>query len=375
MARLMALDALRLVPHAHIMSAMSRYHYQHNEAAPLLNKITVDVTVSRMNVYDVLHTILTTSMHNGEQLSDREITLLLNFAVSLYKAWPTEAALVKDDAPEGELWHLRDARGTELFWVMCVSERRAARLESVVTLKPGYYAVAVSEAMKQDALKNQLAFLTLFQGYYGIDRRPIFLGDLESVPSVRDAIGASATIGSSTDALDRDAHFVSTLFSNGSDLERKRRPRELQRKDPKNAAYFQLRLPSNALYVAEKGQSGVLQGFITKALKLYRREREVERAMMEDPETGDYGRIGLTDIVSGWFGIHVVDLQAYHNVALPYAITPKTWKLFSVVHTSANAADGEASSAAHQLTSSKKKKKLTYLGNGSIYQGGAVTGS
>lgn len=332
----MAADVLRTTPHPRIMTGLQRYHIEHEKptAAALLNKISVNITIHQKNAYDVLKEILVTGKLHDQMLTEQDMRVLVDFAVSMYKAYPTEGALVQDHHADGDFWHNISTDGSQAYLVMCVTKARAKKLDRAGTVKPGFYAVAAGNpAMEKDAADpegSSLSWLRLFQGYYGIDRRPLFLGDLDNIPAVKAAQSSSSSSTSGSAAFtgglggDASAAFVSTLFSNGGTKDRSKRNKSLRVKEVKNAPYFQFVLPNGTAlgHGDSKVRRLAIFALVSKALTIY--EKEIQAEEMAERE------LEYRDPVNAMFKIHLSNVQASHNLGLPHAITPRSWKLVSV---------------------------------------------
>jgi len=326
-ARQLAADVLRVVPHEHLMMQLGRYCLTNPEAAPFLNKTSVNITVKGLNAFDWIR----------EQLLDGKITAadlrtLVRFAVSLYKDFPTGMSLVTESNADGELWHSLDEQGTELRWIIYLSPARAKRLEKNETIKFGFYAVSPSQEMKREASEDQVTFIKLFHCFYGIDRRPVFLGDLERVPQfpggvpigpLTSSVGADgvSTAGSSGDL---DKRYVTTLFSAPAGTRDQRvRTKDTQIKHPRNADYFQFVLPHGLPYSAGEGGAALTRAFIAKALELCNAETDSDK---------EERVVRFDGVVHARMDVRLSHLQATHNVGLPFPVIPKpTWRLVSLL--------------------------------------------
>jgi len=387
-ARVMAVDVLRTTPHSRIMTGLQRYHIEHEKpsAAALLNKIAVHITIHQKNAFDVLKDVLVTGRLNEHALTENDLRVLVDFAVSMYKAYPTEAALVQDQHADGDFWHNISADGSQAYWVMCVTKARAKKLDRTGTVKPGFYAIAAGNAaMEKDAVDPEgsaLSWLRLFQAFYGIDRRPLFLGDLESIPALKAAATAGgAASGASSAAFtaglgtgDSSAGFVSTLFSNGAVKDRTKRNKSLRVREPQNAPYFEFHLPNGAALGHGDAKANRLAVFalVSKALMICDKEKQVEDAV---------AGLESRDPVNGMFKVHLSNVQATHNLGLPHAVTPRSWKLVSVhgqeefqrtmqsaAATDAAAAGAYKSDAGGKPSSAKKSIKSNPFGQSVLFQ-------
>lgn len=325
----LAADILRLVPHEHIMRQLGRYCIPNPEAAPFLTKISVAITAKGENAFDSISDQLLSG-----KINQRDLQTLTKFAVSLYKDFPTGMSLVTESHSDGELWHSLDGLGTELRWIFYVSPTRAKRLEKNETIKPGFYAVSPCKEMKMDVNADEVSFIKLFHCYYGIDHRPVFLGDLEYIPQqiTGTQMGPSSSSSSSSGVMDHnsmssadiDKRYVTSLFSApAGSSEQRARSKDAQVRHPRNTDYFQFVLPHGMPYSGGEGGAALTRAFIAKILEVCFEEVKEERSQAD---------VRFEDLVTGLTTVRFSHLQATHNIGLPFPVIPKpTWRLVALL--------------------------------------------
>jgi hypothetical protein len=381
-ARQFAVDALRGIPHEHIRTQLTQYSNTHPQAAQLLNQILVEITAEGRYVYDIIRDRLV------NKPSRQEVQILTEFAASLYKSYPTNVSLVTESSSDGEMWHRLDKHGAEERVLFCVTKRRARKLQKDGAIKPGFYVVAASPEMMEAMRQQSLRFINLFYGYYGMERRPVMIGDLSFVPQLAGTVtvgpmGEGAASGDSVSgegesdtlspdglpvANDLDSRFVTTLLPTATTKAERLRLKDAKEKKPANAEFFQLVLPNGVPYAGSETNPALTRLFVSKLLALY----EIEASVEQD------GQLQFEDAVMGVSRIRMTHLQASHNVGLPFPVIPKpTWKLVAVLNPNGEviqpapiqtAADSSATKPGSprrigQIGSSSSKKKRVTIAN------------
>jgi hypothetical protein len=378
-ARQFAVDSLRGIPHEHIRTQLTQYSNTHPQAAQLLNQILVEITAEGRYVYDIIRDRLV------NKPSKQEVQILTEFAASLYKSYPTNVSLVTESSSDGEMWHKLDKHGAEERVVFCVTKKRAKRLQKDGAIKPGFYVVAASQEMMEAMKQQSLRFINLFYGFYGIERRPVMIGDLAFVPQLAgtvtvgqmgDGYAAGDSVSSEGDANslspdglpvsnDLDSRLVTTLLPTATSKAERLRLKDAKEKKPANAEFFHLVLPNGVPYAGSESNPALTRLFVSKLLALY----EIESSVEQD------GQLEFEDAVMGVSRIRMTHLQASHNVGFPFPVLPKpTWKLVAVLNpngeviqpapiATAASSSGQAGSPRRVghigASSSSKKKKVT----------------